>query len=149
MTKAEFIRMIAEIEPVGGKCERRSPYYPTAALNELIRKARLLLPYECNSSDVSVSGMERLRNQTEFMISIPVYRGITSAQIRSDMKADIQGYMQPEWFNYEAANEGIDAFCDQLDMSVFNSLEESSAEDDSVYLFTYWQAPEIVPVYQF
>lgn len=108
-----------------------------------------ITPYECNTSDLCVQGYERLRSRDEFMITIPVWRGITAAEIRDAMKADIQSYMQPEWFDYDAANAGIDAFCEGLRMHLFADLEETEEGEEGCYLFTYWQAPVEVPVIQF
>jgi hypothetical protein len=113
-------------------------------------------PYTVNSYDVCVSGFERLRSQTEWMIAVPVDGSTTRDELREAMKADIQGYMQPDWFDFDKANAMIDAFCAELGELPFPDLETREEDEDCNFideegcsLYVYIQAPEIVPVYQF
>lgn len=103
--------------------------------------------YTVNSWDVCVSGFERLRNRDEFMITVPVSRYTTIDELRSDMKHDIQRYVQPKWFDYDACHAAIDAFCGELPADIFADLEENEEGEEGCYLFAYLQAPCEVPVY--
>lgn len=110
--------------------------------------------YTVNSWDVCCSGNERLRNRDEFMIAVSVSCWTTRDELRGDMKHDIQTYMQPEWFDYDACNAAIDAFCDQFQELPFPNLEDAgegedefSVEYEGCYLYAYLQAPCEVPVY--
>jgi len=105
--------------------------------------------YTVNSWDVCCSGNERLRNRDEFMITVPVHRGMTADELRREMKADIQSYMQPEWFDYSACRAAIDAFCDGITAKTFEDIEDADEDADcnGLYLYVYMQAPCEVPVY--
>lgn len=112
--------------------------------------------YTVNSWDVCCSGNERLRNRDEFMITVPVSGSTDLDDVRREMKADIQGYMQPEWFDYSACRAAIDTFCDDtlrplmeaFNRNPFADLEtESEDGGDGCYLYVYMQAPCEVPVY--
>ncbi len=106
-------------------------------------------PYTVNSYDVCVQGFERLRSQTEWMITVPVDCDSTRENVRCEMRADIQRYMQPEWFDYDKANAMIDAFCAELDEIPFPDVEPADEGEEGCSLYVYIQAPEVVPVYQF
>jgi hypothetical protein len=106
-------------------------------------------PYTVNSYDVCVPGFEPLRGQMEWMITVPVDRTSTVEEIRDAMRADIQSYMQPEWFDFDKANAMIDAFCVDLNVRALANIEPAEDGEEGCNLYLYIQAPEDVPVYQF
>lgn len=92
-------------------------------------------PYRVNSWDVCVPGNERMRNQTELLIAIPVSGADTVETIRRALKADIQSYMQPDSFSFDQCNAAIDAFCDNHVLPLIGEIgvAEANAAIDSLY----------------
>lgn len=108
-------------------------------------------PYTVNSWDVCAPGMERLRNNYEFILAIPVSHGTDLDDVRQALKLDINSHDQRASFDYPACRAAIDQFCDQtlrprMDDAKANPFAdlETESEDDSeqgCYLYVFMQSP--------
>jgi hypothetical protein len=70
--------------------------------------------YEVTTFDDSADGMERLRNQDEFILLAYVGRGTTVAEVREQFLSDIQSCARPDDFDYDAARVAVETHLDGL-----------------------------------
>lgn len=69
--------------------------------------------YTVTGFDAAVDGMERLRNQDEFILLAYPSADSTVADLRSQWESDLQVCDRPDGFDYDAARATIAEFCEE------------------------------------
>ena len=91
-----------------------------------------------NSYDLCVSGFERLRKQSEFMLVVPVSNTDTRADICEALHADLQSCMREDDFDWDGAKTMIDEHFGSRPAELFAPELEDVGEDEegcSLYLY--------------
>ena len=71
--------------------------------------------YEVSSYDVCVSGFERLRSYSEFMLLTQINAESSAADLLQGLLSDIQSCMRPNDFDYAEADRVV---CDYFDANI-------------------------------
>lgn len=102
--------------------------------------------YEVLSYDVCVSGFERLRSYSEFMLVTSVDAASSPESLLDGLLSDIQACARPDDFDYDAANALVRDFVASELRPLFAKsnpfkLEDRKEDDDSegCSLFVYIQ----------
>lgn len=66
------------------------------------------MAYVPTSFDVCNPGMERLRNQSEFLLVAYIHPSSTAKEIAANWNHDLQSCMREDDFDYDAARAAID-----------------------------------------
>ena len=66
--------------------------------------------YEVTTFDVCAAGMERLRNQDEFILVSYIFADTDSADLLADWKADVQCCDRGDTFDYAAIDTLLDSY---------------------------------------
>ena len=104
------------------------------------------------SYDICVQGFERLRSQTEILLSVPVCNLDSDITIREALTDEIQCCMRGEG-EYEALEAAVTEWWRDAGNDVHHACrcleDESEGEESCCYLFVYIDSGADQPVYQF
>lgn len=95
------------------------------------------MTYSVTSMDASAEGMERLRNQDEFILLAYVGKDSILEEIANDWHQDIESCDRFEGFDYSAAHAAVDEFVKEnreaLDRSIADIAHELPDEDSDEF----------------
>jgi hypothetical protein len=103
------------------------------------------MTHQLNSHDVCIQGFERLRTTREYMLAIPVHKGMTPAEVLDALKADLQCCDRGDDFDWDAADDCVRTFTEGLKPYAFADVEDRGEDDEPCYLFLYIEPVTIEP----
>ena len=88
------------------------------------------MSYHVNNFDDSAPGMERLRNRSEFILIACPWEDSTAEDIRKQWLQDIQSCGRFDGFDYDAARQAVESWCDDNSYTLSRALDYLQSELD-------------------